>query len=500
MLFRSHDTPVIVATTLSSHPNAKDIGPGISSSGTPGTAGIITILGGNVYAEKTSEVISGFGDVLAMHTNTSVGAGVQTYYAINSSGELYNYEATADAADKTHIWLPPKALTVIVSASGVPLAGATVAVSTDSGPLTPLPLTDMNGEIMLHSAYTGSCDITASYIGYLSGSITSDAAIVHIVLGRNTDGGGYDGGTPDAILLIRCVDEHSAVLYQQSVSAVVGRRETIIAPPLRGHALAVSETNIQEVRIVSGSNLVIFRYVAEETKIDDTQVPAGDGNPRPPVSDMVQALLETQEHLRYIHGYEDGTVRPDNNMTRAEVAVVFWRLTRDPDKGIAVSNRFADMDGSEWYAQAVNYLAGAGILTGYSDGTFQPNRSITRCEFVAMISRFAKTENTASNPFTDVSESHWAYSYVGLAYQKGWINGYPDRSFRPDSPITRGEIIKIVNYMLGRGILAQDVPEALHSLYTDLPQNHWAFAEVIEASAVHDYERQANGYEVYTSH
>jgi|GEM_PF-2980784 RTX toxins and related Ca2+-binding proteins len=393
-------------------------------------------------------------------------------------------------------------LTIVVTTSnGAPLAGATVSVSLDGTPVTGLPLTDADGKLELPAAPFGSYSIAVSHSGYQNASVNTTLHIadasqtITIALAQVNS-----GGTPEASILIRCEDEHGTVLYQQSMTAVVGKRETIYAPPLKGHVLAAGEASSREVRIVSGSNVVTFRYTAEEVELDDPQVPTGDANRRPPVSDTVRELLETGEHIRYINGYPDGTVRPDSNMNRAEAAAIFWRLMRNADKHTPVPNRFTDMDGSEWYAQAVNYLADAGILTGYADGTFGPERSITRSEFAALISRFAEPGSTAANPFADVPASHWAHDYVATAYQKGWIHGYPDHSFRPESAITRGEIIKIVNYMLGRGIQAQDVPEALRSMYTDLPMSHWAFAEVLEASTAHDYERLDNGYEVYTDH
>ena len=393
-------------------------------------------------------------------------------------------------------------LTIVVTTSnGAPLAGATVSMLRDGTPVTGLPLTDADGKLELPAAPFGSYSIAVSHSGYQNASVNTTLHIadasqtITIALAQVNS-----GGTQEASILIRCEDEHGTVLYQQSMTAVVGKRETIYAPPLKGHILAAGEASSREVRIVSGSNVVTFRYTAEEVELDDPQVPTGDANRRPPVSDTVRELLETGEHIRYINGYPDGTVRPDSNMNRAEAAAIFWRLMRNADKHVPVPNRFADIDGSEWYAQAVNYLADAGILTGYADGTFGPERSITRSEFAALISRFTEPGSTAANPFADVPAGHWAHDYVATAYQKGWIHGYPDQSFRPESAITRGEIIKIVNYMLGRGIQAQDVPEALRSMYTDLPMSHWAFAEVLEASTAHDYERLDNGYEVYTSH
>ena len=229
--------------------------------------------------------------------------------------------------------------------------------------------------------------------------------------------------------------------------------------------------------------------------IEDSQTSTGDD--RSPVSDVIQALLEAEQHIRYIQGYPDGTARPDSNITRAEVAAIFWRLLKNPDKAQTVSNSFHDVNGSEWYAHAVNYLASIDIITGYEDGSFQPNRNITRAEFAAMISRFDTLEDNTIQPFGDVPEDHWANDFITSSYLKGWINGYPGMVFLPENHITRAETVKIVNFMLGRGIKTEDVPSQLCDLYSDLPITHWAFTEVIEASVIHNYERRHDGYEIY---
>ena len=496
---RISGTPIIIAETENT--SAVDMGPGISNGGGLGTEGSITITGGNVYAAKMDAVtvVNGFGDEIKMKSDTSVASNtLTTYQAINSDGDLYEYAAMGNAAGEAHVWLPPKNLTITVCSPDAPLVGAMVVVSKSGVPLSPLPLTDEGGNIELPSAYTGNYEITAAYPGYQTAGTTSNAKLVVIVLTRNTSGdSGGSGGLPDASLTIRCVDEDGAVLYEQSVSAVHGKTEIITAPPLRGYLLAAGEPGSQTRHITSGSNVVTFRYVVDEVSLENPRVPTGESGQRPAVSDAVRELLEAEEHIRYIQGYPDGTVQPESNISRAEVAVIFWRLTRASDKNSTVPNRFSDVEGGEWFAQAVNYLASTGILTGYEDGTFRPERSISRSEFAAMISRFDGLESATLNPFSDMHESHWAYSHVTSAYLKGWISGYPDRSFRPEASITRAEAIKIVNYMLGRGIQAKDIPEQLHNLYPDLSYHHWAFAEIIEASVEHGYERLDNGYEIY---
>ena len=225
-----------------------------------------------------------------------------------------------------------------------------------------------------------------------------------------------------------------------------------------------------------------------------------ESKPRPPVSDHIKSILETEEHIKYIQGYSDGTVKPDANITRGEVASIFWKLIKSEEKNSPIMiDEFSVVNGDEWYAKAVYYLASIDVISGYEDGIFRPTQSITRAEFAAIASRFDELDLEKTSPFADVSDDHWAHSYIVSACVKGWINGYPGGLFLPNNNITRGETVTIVNYMIGRGIRADDVPRDLYNIYTDLSTNHWAFAEVVEASVEHEYERIEDGYEVYIS-
>ena len=231
---------------------------------------------------------------------------------------------------------------------------------------------------------------------------------------------------------------------------------------------------------------------------DDPAGSASDGqNGFAGVSDGIRGVLETGDHIAYINGYNDGTVRPDGAITRAEVAAIFFRLLINPSKNDAATGSFTDVPSGSWYARQVNYLAQAGILDGYKDGSFKPNQNITRAEFAAIASRFDHYGGDMDNPFVDVTSNHWAYESILSAYSMGWVNGYTDGEFRPQTNITRGEVVVIVNRILGRRLAQEDVPEELYSFYSDLTANHWAFSDIIEASVAHEYETKANGYEIW---
>lgn len=202
------------------------------------------------------------------------------------------------------------------------------------------------------------------------------------------------------------------------------------------------------------------------------------------------AKMLTGDHIAYIKGYPDGGVHPNANITRAEVAAIFYRLlTDDARKQYAAdSSRFADANNS-WAAKEIATLTNAGILKGYNDGSFKPNASISRAEFATVASRFDKLSG-GSKTFTDVPSTHWAYAAITSAAEKGWVNGYSDGSFRPNNSINRAEVVKITNAVLGRSCDKNFVAVNLEKLhdYNDINASFWAYYEILEASNAHDYK------------
>lgn len=243
-------------------------------------------------------------------------------------------------------------------------------------------------------------------------------------------------------------------------------------------------------------------FTGWNTKADGTGTSYAPGEKLTVTSDItlyaqwrVRVLLETDEHILYLNGYGDGTVRADNAITRAEAASIFYRLLKT--QGEAEAGMFSDVDSSKWYAKAVNYLASMGILTGYADGTFKPDAPITRAEFATIATRFDTLISLdGENNFKDVPDTHWAVKYINAGVAKGWINGYGDGTFKPDESITRAQVVKIVNAMLERKI--DDAALAIVvNPYTDISKNHWAYAEIIEASVPHEYTRDEDGNEIW---
>ena len=197
-------------------------------------------------------------------------------------------------------------------------------------------------------------------------------------------------------------------------------------------------------------------------------------------------------HDAYISGYADGSVQPQGNITRAEVAMIFYRLLKN--KNVEITASFTDVPEGAWYAQAVNTLASIGVIKGVSADTFEPMRSITRAEFAAIATRLAKsTEGKAT--FTDVPETFWAYGSIAAAAAYGWVDGYADGTFAPMGKITRAEVAAIVNRMTGRAADEAYIkanPDQIKQ-FTDLQDaSKWYYLELIEASNAHDFSKETD--------
>ena len=229
-----------------------------------------------------------------------------------------------------------------------------------------------------------------------------------------------------------------------------------------------------------------------------TPDPGDDDNPPyiPPVDpddSGVSDLLNTDDHIQYLFGYPEGTFGPENNMTRAEVAQMFYNLLLDQD--VTITKTFDDVPANAWYAKAVNTLASLGVVSGVGNGDFEPERSITRAEFTSIAMKFAEGKTGGTNIFSDVKSTDWFYRAVVNSTQYGWIHGYGDGTFRPNNPITRVEVTAIVNNMLGREADVDFVTEHYDELnhFSDLAVSHWGYYHIVEATNDHDYTKPSSG-------
>ena len=203
--------------------------------------------------------------------------------------------------------------------------------------------------------------------------------------------------------------------------------------------------------------------------------------------------LNTTDHFAYIVGYGNGEVRPQNNITRAEVATIFFRLLTDDvrDENLTKANRYSDVAATSWYNTAVSTLSSMGIITGYPDGTFRPNAAITRAEFAAIAARFDNDGDKTAAKFSDIA-THWAKDEISIAYNNGWITGYPDGTFGPQRDITRAETMTLVNRVLNRLPETEDDLLPNMTVWTDNANpKAWYYLAVQEATNSHGYERNA---------
>ena len=247
--------------------------------------------------------------------------------------------------------------------------------------------------------------------------------------------------------------------------------------------VTVENTGTHVKFTVSRAGFSPFILVWDEYNTPITPIPEPDNSP---------VGLNTEDHVAYIIGYEDGTVRPGTNITRAEVATIFFRLLTDETRESywSQSSGFTDVASGAWYNNAVSTLTRAGILDGYEDGSFRPNASITRAEFTKIaVSFFKHAGGASSNPFNDVPDSAWYAEFVKAAAELGLIDGYEDGTFRPNAPITRAEACTIVNRTLGRAPDKDNLlPEHEMLTWPDNSRDAWYYAQIQEATNSHDYQ------------
>lgn len=203
------------------------------------------------------------------------------------------------------------------------------------------------------------------------------------------------------------------------------------------------------------------------------------------------AELNRRDHYAFLVGYADGTFGPECNMTRAEVTTMFARLlTEQIEADKTYSNTFNDVAKDCWAANYIGYMQQFGIVTGYEDGSFRPDAPVTRAEFAAIASRFEKLTQ-GSKSFTDMPATHWAVRYINFAATRGWVTGYEDGSFKPEHSITRAEVAAVTCRLLERSADQTYIRSHIGELRTfaDVTESHWAYWYAMEAANGHDYTK-----------
>ena len=208
--------------------------------------------------------------------------------------------------------------------------------------------------------------------------------------------------------------------------------------------------------------------------------------------------LNTADHFAYVQGYPDGTVKPAGNITRAETAAILFRLMDDASRKTYYSTKsgFRDVASGSWYNTYVATLNNAGVITDSSNGYFRPNEAITRAELAAMLAKFSETTG-AANYFNDVSAKYWAANAIAICAKLGWINGYPDGTFRPDKNVTRAELMAMINRATGRAPKSADAFLPGMKTWIDNTADKWYYLDVQEATNSHSYT--VKGSETWTA-
>ena len=208
------------------------------------------------------------------------------------------------------------------------------------------------------------------------------------------------------------------------------------------------------------------------------------------------AWLNSDDHFAYVYGYPDGRIGPLNNITRAEVAAIFYRLLRKDirTESQTTENSFDDVSADAWYVTEVSTLARLGVFVGRTTDVFAPDAPITRAEFATVCARFDQSGAAEDRDFSDIG-GHWAEQYIRQAAALGWVQGYPDGTFGPDRPITRAEAVTMINRVLRRNPGSKDDLFFGMKVWPDNPAGAWYYLEVQEATNGHEFHRKADGHE-----
>ena len=233
-----------------------------------------------------------------------------------------------------------------------------------------------------------------------------------------------------------------------------------------------------------GNENTIEEWTSNEVQVKLVRLSGGIGSP----------WLNMEDHFAYIIGYPDNTVRPDGNITRAEVATIFFRMLNDETRDTywSKTNNYNDVKSTDWYNNAISTLTKLGVLTVYPDGGFHPQANITRAEFATMAVRFfdvTGVSTSGKDAFSDI-DGHWANEYINMAYLLEIVNGYPDGTYRPQKAITRAEAMTIVNNTLRRSPCNEGIRPVAKDMITwpdNMDTTKWYYAAVQEATNSHEY-------------
>lgn len=280
----------------------------------------------------------------------------------------------------------------------------------------------------------------------------------------------------------------TAIAENTKIQVACGSDYTFTAAADSGYILNTPTKVGSATLVANGNNSFTLDNITSDITVTITATRQTTGGGSSGGGGTTRPELEKGDHFAYIVGYEDGTVRPENNITRAEVATIFFRLLTEESREAYYSevNAFTDVSDGDWYNNAISTLVNADIITGYTDGSFRPDAYITRAELAAIASRFDDISGGETR-LTDI-DGHWAEELISSAYNKGWVDGYPDGSFRPDQNITRAEVMTLVNRVLERAVDQDGMLDDMVT-WSDNQPSSWYYEAVQEATNSHDYSR-----------
>ena len=350
-----------------------------------------------------------------------------------------------------------------------------------------------------------SGDVTAPAItGYtVSGNATKtvkgkagDTYTVTFIYTKNSTGGGSSSGgggggssTVSSYTIKASAGNGGIISPSGNVTVARGKDQSFTINPINGYRISdvivdgksVGAVSTYTFDSVKANHTIQVKFVKYNSIVADPEVTG------------VAGWLQTKEHNGYMGGYGNGLFGPNDNMTRAQAAQMFYNLLLNKNVDITVD--FTDVPADAWYGNAVRTLASLGVIKGIGNDQFAPNRTITRAEFTVIAMRFANVSADVTNPFTDISTNDWFYSAVTSAVSYGWINGYGDGSFRPQATITRAEVVTIVNRMLNRTADRNFVDSNATAQFDDVPNTYWAYYNIMEATIAHDHSIDNDGVE-----
>lgn len=352
------------------------------------------------------------------------------------------------------------------------------------------PETDANDRLVIHTTKREESDNGVDYVDY---GTSADKMTFINTYTRSSGGGG--GGSSSASITVNKTDALGKPLAGAS----------FVLKDSRGREAYQATSNasgiVRFTRVGSGTYTLLEKAAPEdyvtsdetyELTVSGSRVTM-NGKSYSPVTFVNRraAELNRRDHTAFLVGYAEGTFGPERNMTRAEVTTMFARLlTEQIEADKTYSSTFNDVAKGCWAANYIGYMQQFGIVTGYEDGSFRPDAPVTRAEFAAIASRFEKlTQGSAS--FTDVPDTHWAVRYINFAATRGWVTGYEDGTFKPEYSITRAEVAAVTCRLLERSADQTYIRSHIGELRTfaDMTESHWAYWYAMEAANGHDYTK-----------